>query len=323
MPTWQPAISSGGWISRRPRAGRFREICQRPMHAFDKWASTVGLVLTFVLGAAAQESKLRIVAAENFYGDVARQIGGSLVEVVSIMNNPDQDPHLFETTPSIVRQVSEAQIVVFNGANYDPRMDKLLSATPRAGRVAINVASLVAKEKGDNPHLWYAPGTIKAVAAALADTFGEIDRAHAADYAARQMVFESTLAPLDRKIEEIRAMYGGAAVTATEPVFNYMASALGLVVRNERFQVAVMNDTEPSAREIAAFEEDLNMQKVKALIFNKQAITNLTKRMLEAARRANIPVVGVTETQPAGVNYRDWMLMQLDELQRALADTSK
>jgi zinc/manganese transport system substrate-binding protein len=102
-----------------------------------------------------------------------------------------------------------------------------------------------------------------------------------------------------------------------------MAVALGLSMRNERFQLAVMNDTEPSARDIAAFENDLKTQRVKALIFNKQAITNLTKRMLDTAERARIPVVGVTETEPAGVNYQDWMLMQLNELQNALADTSK
>jgi zinc/manganese transport system substrate-binding protein len=111
-------------------------------------------------------------------------------------------------------------------------------------------------------------------------------------------------------------------VTATEPVFGYMVSALGLKMRNERFQLAVMNDTEPSARDIAAFEGDLKERKVKVLLFNKQASTKLTQRMVELARISNIRVVGVTETQPAGMNYQDWMLMQLDELQKALADSS-
>jgi zinc/manganese transport system substrate-binding protein len=110
-------------------------------------------------------------------------------------------------------------------------------------------------------------------------------------------------------------------VTATEPVAGYMVSALGLIMRNERFQLAVMNDTEPSARDIAAFERDLNEHKVKVLLFNKQASTKLTERMLEVARRSNVRVVGVTETEPAGMNYQDWMLMQLDELQKALADS--
>src|SRR5476651_2513746 len=112
------------------------------------------LVLAPAAGARAAEGKLAVVAAENFYGDIARQIGGDRVDVVSIMNNPDQDPHLFETTPGVVRQIANAQIVIFNGADYDPWMEKLLAAAPRAGRVVINAAALVGAKSGDNPHLW-------------------------------------------------------------------------------------------------------------------------------------------------------------------------
>jgi zinc/manganese transport system substrate-binding protein len=237
------------------------------------------------------------------------------------MSNPDQDPHLFETTPTVIRQIGAAQIVIFNGADYDPWMNKLLSATPRAGRIVVNVAELVGTKTGANPHLWYAPATISAVAKAIAGAFSKADAPHAADYASRQEAFEASLADFYKKIDQIRAKYAGAMVTATEPVFGYMVSALGLKMRNERFQLAVMNDTEPSARDIAAFERDLKEHnKVRLLFYNKQASTKLTQRMLEVARSSNIQVVGVTETQPAGVNYQDWMLMQLDEVEKALAN---
>ena len=285
---------------------------------------TLGLVLAMTLamtvGSTAQEAKLSVVAAENFYGDIAQQIGGKLVDVVSIMSNPDQDPHLFETTPTVIRQVGAAQVVIFNGADYDPWMNKLLSATPRAGRIVVNVAELVGTKSGANPHLWYAPATIPAVAKALAGAFSKADAPHAADYASRQKAFEASLTGLYQKVDQIRAKYAGTVVTATEPVFGYMVSALGLKMRNERFQLAVMNDTEPSARDIAAFERDLKEHKVRLLFYNKQASTKLTQRMLEVARSSNIQVVGVTETQPAGVNYQDWMLMQLDEVEKALAN---
>lgn len=284
---------------------------------------TIGCVLALFASAPAEVSRPKVVAAQNVYGDVARQIGGDWFEVSSIMSSPDQDPHLFETTPAVARQLSEAQIVIFNGANYDPWVDKLLVASPRASRVAINVADLVGKRSGDNPHLWYSPGTMQALARALARLMSEIDPRRAADYVVRQQAFDSSLAPLNQKIAEIRTKYAGVAITATEPVFGYMAAALGLSMRNERLQLAVMNETEPSARDIAAFEDDLKTRRVKALIFNKQAISTLTKRMLDTAQRAGIPVVGVTETEPAGVNYQDWMLMQLNELQKALADMSK
>ena len=79
-----------------------------------------------------------------------------------------------------------------------------------------------------------------------------------------------------------------------------MASALGLKVRNERFQMAVMNDTEPSAHEIAAFEDDLKEHKVKLLLYNKQTRTKLTQGMLDLAHRSNVAVVGVVADRENG-----------------------
>jgi zinc/manganese transport system substrate-binding protein len=292
------------------------------MRTIARLAQVFGLFLAMAIGAAGQDAKLTVVAAENFYGDIVRQIGGDRVEVVSIMSNPDQDPHLFETTPTIVRQVAAAQIVVFNGADYDAWMDKLLEAAPRAERAVVAVAKLVNKKAGDNPHLWYEPTTMPVVARALADAFSKADPAHAADYTRQLQTFIASLDRIYRKIDEIRSKYAGVAVTATEPVFDYMASALGLKMRNERFQMAVMNDTEPSAREIAAFEGDLKEHEVKVLLYNKQASTKLTQRMLDLARRSDVAVVGVTETEPAGMSYQDWMLTQLEDLQKALAKPS-
>jgi zinc/manganese transport system substrate-binding protein len=292
------------------------------MRTVAKSALAFGLSLAMTLGAVGQDAKLSVVAAENFYGDVAEQIGGNRVEVVSILSNPNQDPHLFETTPTTVRQIAAAQIVIYNGADYDPWMEKLLKAAPRAERTVVAVAQLVNKKAGDNPHLWYEPSTMPTVARALADAFGRADPAHAADYTARLQGLIASLGRINRKIEEIRAKYAGVAITATEPVFGYMASALGLNVRNERFQIAVMNDTEPSAREIAAFERDLREREVKVLVYNKQATTKLTQRMLDLAHQSNVRVVGVTETEPMGLSYQDWMLTQLEELQKALAQPS-
>jgi zinc/manganese transport system substrate-binding protein len=283
--------------------------------------AVIAIALLPALGSA-QAARLQVVAAENFYGDIARQIGGDRVEVASIINNPDQDPHLFEVTPSIIRHVAGAQIVIFNGDNYDSWMSNLIAAAPRLGRVVLNVADLTGKRPPDNPHLWYAPGVMQVIARTLSDTFGKIDPAHAADYVARREAFDRSLAEIDKKIDLIRTNFAGTAVTATEPLFGYMASALELKTCNQRFQLAVMNNTEPSASDIAAFDQDLKEHRVKVLLFNRQATTNLTRRMLEIAHRANIPVVALTETEPADTNYQSWMLAQLDELQKALARSS-
>jgi zinc/manganese transport system substrate-binding protein len=277
------------------------------------------LLLSLILPAVAADAPLAVVAAENFYADICRQVGGDRVAVASIMNNPDQDPHLFETTPGIVRQIAAAQIAILNGANYDPWMEKLLAAAPRSGRLTINVAAIANRKAGDNPHLWYDPAIALLVARACAANFAKADAAHGKDFAARLAAFETSLKPVTDKVAAMRAKHAGAPVTATEPVFGLMTSALGLTMRNERFQLAVMNDTEPSARDLAAFEDDLKQRTVKVLIYNKQVSGKLTQRLLDIARKAKVPAVGITETLPAGTSFQDWMLGELDALDKALS----
>jgi zinc/manganese transport system substrate-binding protein len=286
-----------------------------------KGAIALALMLAFGAAAPAQaaEGQIAVVAAENFYGDIARQIGGDRVAVVSIMNNPDQDPHLFETTPSIVRQLAAAQIVIINGANYDPWMDKLLAATPRTGRMVISAAQLTGRKSSDNPHLWYDPATMPAVATALAEALAKADSAHALDYTARLKTTLAALGRITQRVAQLKAKHAGTAVTATEPVFSPMAEALGLTIRNQRFQLAMMNDTEPSARDMAAFESDLKERKVKVLIYNSQVSDKLTERLRDIAHKAKVPVVGITESMPAKISFQDWVLSELDALDKALS----
>jgi len=262
---------------------------------------------------------LAVVAAENFYGDVAQQIGGPDVAVTSILSSPDQDPHLFEASPATARQLAGAKIVISSGADYDPWMEKLLAASKAQGRREIVVSDLVHKKSGDNPHLWYEPATMKALANRLAADLSAADPAHKADYQKRAAAFIESLKPLDGKIAEMKKKYAGAPVTASEPVFGYMAESLGLKMRNEKFQLAVMNNTEPSVSDVAAFENDLKAHKVKVMLFNAQASEPAVQRLVKLAEDEKIPVVGITETEPAGKTYQDWMLSQLDALDKALA----
>jgi len=290
--------------------------------------SIAGLALGFLIAVAASaaagaaDGVVKLVAAENFYGNVAHQIGGLQVKVVSVLNNPDQDPHLFETSPAVLRQLAAARIVIYNGADYDPWMDKLLKATPKPGRIVIVAADLVHKKAGDNPHLWYDPPTMPAVARALAAALGKADPDHAAGYQARLKTFLASLKPLNDKIAAVRKKYGGAPVAASEPVFGYMAAALGLKMRNEKFQLSIMNDTEPSARDVAAFERDLKEHKVRVMFYNKQATDKIVQHLVEIARAAKVPVVGVTETVPPGMTFQQWMASELGDTEKALAGPS-
>ena len=269
--------------------------------------------------ARAADSKIAVVAAENFYGGVVQQIGGPQVEVTSVMNNPDQDPHLFETSPAVARQLADAQIVVYNGADYDPWMEKLLSVAPHPGRAVIVAADLVHKKAGDNPHLWYDPQTMPAVAKAIEHALSKTDPAHAGEFQARLATFIASLKPLQEKVEAVRKKYGGAAVTASEPVFGYMATALGLTMRNERFQLSIMNDTEPSASDVVAFEHDLKEHKVRVMFYNKQAASKIVQHLVALAKAAKIPVVGVTETVPPDMTFQQWMLSEVTDTEKALA----
>lgn len=268
--------------------------------------------------AQAAAATLNVVAAENFYGDLVRQLGGPHVSVTSILSNPDQDPHLFEASPKTARTLAAAQLVVYNGANYDPWMQKLLGASKSAKRTEIVAAALVGKKAGDNPHLWYLPQTMPAVARAVCSFLVQNDPGNQADYDTRLQAFLDSLKPIDEKIATLKAKYQGVPVTATEPVFGYMADAIGLSMRNHRFQMAAMNDTEPSATDVAAFERDLRTKQVKVLIYNSQAADASTRRMLKIARDAGVPTIHVTETEPAGNTYQQWMLDQLNALEKAL-----
>ncbi|QIE22666.1 Manganese ABC transporter substrate-binding lipoprotein [Caballeronia sp. SBC1] len=259
-----------------------------------------------------------VVAAENFYGDVVRQLGGNHVQVTSILSNPDEDPHLFEASPKTARALQNATLVVYNGADYDPWMDKLLSASKGKGRTSIVAAQLMGKKSGDNPHLWYDPATMPTVAKAVSQYLVQADPAHKADYDARLAAFLASVKPIDNRVAALKSQFKGVPVTATEPVFGYMSDAIGLDMRNNRFQLAAMNDTEPSATDIAAFEKDLRERRVHVLIYNSQATEALTKRMLKVAHDSHVPSISVTETLPAGKTFQTWMTSQLDALSVAL-----
>jgi zinc/manganese transport system substrate-binding protein len=290
---------------------------------FTLLARAVGLGLILTFSKATLAAPLSVVAAETVYGDVAEQLGGDKVSVVSILSNPAQDPHLFEAGASAARALAGAELAIYNGADYDPWMERLLSSTGKAGRATIVAADLAHVVPGANPHLWYDPKIVRMVAKAVADRLTAADPGDAARYTTQLRAFDLSLMPVLNKIGELRGKYAGMPVTATEPVFDYMAQAIGLQMRNGAFQLAVMNDTEPSARDVAAFEDDLRNHKVKLLLYNLQSTGTLSQRMRRMAEEAKIPVVGVSETEPQGTHYQYWMAAQLDAVEKALSGAAQ
>jgi zinc/manganese transport system substrate-binding protein len=259
-----------------------------------------------------------VIAAENFYGQAAAAIGGDRVAVSSVIVQQGTDPHDYEPTPSVATSVADARLVIFNGADYDPWMERLVAASANDSRAVLNVATLIGKVAGDNPHIWYDPKAMPVLANAVADALSTMDPEGKAGYDQRRDAFLASLAPLQTRIDALKTRLAGTSVTATEPVFGYMAEALGLEMRNGAFQTAIMNETEPSAEAVASMERDIKEGRVKVIFYNSQVEDPLTQHLAEVARAAGVPLVGVTETEPEGQTFTQWMLGELDATARAL-----
>jgi len=291
------------------------------MKTFLHFTCAAGLWLTSL---AAPADDLKIVAAENFYGGVAQQIAGSGATVKSILTNPNQDPHEFTTNASTAKAGADADIVIYNGLSYDPWMDKLLATQGKPDRVVIDVADLIGGKEGDNPHIWYDPRTMPALGAKLVEVLGKINPAQAGAYQKRLDDFNASMKPELDKIAAMRAASAGLEVTATEPVFGYMADALGFKMLNYDFQIKIMNDAEPTADQTAAFEKSLTSRTAKILFYNSQVTDPTTDRIQKIAKKSGVPVVGVTETQPPDQkSYVGWMMHELDGVQAALGAKSQ
>ena len=269
------------------------------------------VVITCLLGATTLRSQsVNIVAAENFYGGVAAQVAGTSAKVTSIMSNPNQDPHEFQTDAATAKAVANADIVIYSGIGYDTWMEKLIASQAKTGRIVIKVSDLIGAKEGDNPHIWYDPRTMPALVARLASVLNKPDAVPR---------FSKAMRPLFEEMAKLQPKAQGVKVTATEPVFGYMATALGFEMLNYGFQLAVMNDTDPSFRQTANFEKSLTTKNARILFCNSQVSNPVTQRMKDLAKNSGIPVVGVTETQPADAKtYVQWMLSQLVAVDAAL-----
>lgn len=270
--------------------------------------------------AASVASRIVVVAAENFYGDIVGQIGGDHVAVTSIATDPNVDPHEYVTNARDGAAVANARLVIQNGIGYDDFMNHLMAASPNPHRKVIVVAELTGHKKGDNLHLWYDPPTIPKVAQAVLDALVQIDPGNATSFRNWYRAFQASLLPLNQAIASIKAQYGGTPVAFTEPVFGYMAAALGLTVLTSlEFQKAIEEGEDPPASALARMEDQLKTHQVKVLLYNTQTVSPITTRVRELARRVGVPVVGVSETEPPGKSFQQWMLSQLEALRAALA----
>jgi zinc/manganese transport system substrate-binding protein len=262
------------------------------------------------------------VGAENEYADVIQQVGGKYVQASAIMSNPATDPHTFEASASVARLVSGAQLVVQNGVGYDRFMNTIENATPSSSRKVIVVQNLLGLPADTpNPHLWYQPGTMPAVANTIAADLAALQPAHASYFKASAAAFIASLTAWDNAIAAFKATYPNTPVATTEPVADYMLQAAGADnLTPFAFQADIMNGTDPPAQYVSVERSLFTQHKVKVLLYNQQVTSSLTESFITLAHANGIPVVGVYETMPVpGYSYQSWMLAEVQALQKAVS----
>jgi zinc/manganese transport system substrate-binding protein len=281
------------------------------------------LLLAGTHGLAEAATPISAIGIENQYADVIAQIGAPYVAASAIMSDPNTDPHSFEVSPRIEGDVARADLIVENGLGYDGWADKMIAATPRPGRIIINVGKLRhLPDSTPNPHLWYDPATMPAVARAVAAALGKLDPAHAAYFTGKAEAFDASLKPWYAALAALRQDYPNVPVAVTEPVGDYMLQAAGTdILTPFALQAAIMNDTDPAPQDVSSQNRLLTQGKVRVFVYNQQVTDPLTNSFLALANQHGVPVVGVYETMPApGYHYQSWMLAEVAALRRALAD---
>lgn len=271
--------------------------------------------------AANSSATITAVGAENEYASVVGQVGGKYVHVSAIERNPNTDPHTYEASASVAQLVSRANLVVQNGVGYDTYMNKIEAASPSAGRKVISVQHLLGlPDSAPNPHLWYNPATMPAVAKAVAADLSALQPSRKPYFTARAAAFDRSLQPWYQALAQFKARYPGTPVATTEPVGDYLLQAAG--TRNLTpfaFQADVMNGVDPAPQYVSLQNSLFSGHKVKVFLYNQQVTSSLTATFLAAAHRDGIPVVGVYETMPEpGYTYQSWMMAETTALQRAV-----
>jgi zinc/manganese transport system substrate-binding protein len=275
-------------------------------------------------GAPPQSGKsgLQVVAAENFWGSIAAQIGGSRANVTSIITDPNADPHLYESDARDAIAISTANIVITNGLGYDDFMDKILSASPNAKRQVLKVADILnVGGNNANPHLWYDTPKVPVVAAAMESAMATHDPADKAVFEKNLASFDTSLQPMFNTIAQIKERFKGDRVAYTERVPGYLLANAGLdEVTPPGFASAIEDGDDPSPADTAAMDNLMTSHSVKVLLYNAQTVSPVTQHVRQLAEANGIPVIGVTETLPGNEkNFQSWQYDQAQTLLRALS----
>ena len=270
--------------------------------------------------------RLQVVAAENFWGSIARSLGGSKVSVTSIIVNPNTDPHSYEPTASDGVAVARSQMAIVNGMGYDRWAARLIAANPASSRVVLDVGKLLGPGAGDNPHQWYSPSSVERVIEAIVAEYEHLDPQDTSYFEAQRTAFETHgLADYRRLIFELHARYAGVAVGYSESIFQPLGEALGLrLMTPYSFAKAIAEGTDVSAADKQTVDAQAQQRAIKVWVYNSQNATPDVQRVNQLAAAAHIPITTITETlSPASATFEQWQVAQLASLARALHEATR
>ncbi|MCF6775858.1 zinc ABC transporter substrate-binding protein [Thiotrichales bacterium 19X7-9] len=273
------------------------------------------LFIIFISSFMPLYANIQVIAAENFYGQVAKSIGGKYVDVTSIISNPDSDPHLFTTSPKTMMAFSKAQVIIYNGLDYDPWINQMLQSQQSKNTIeTINVGELMGIKSGSNPHIWYNPYTFPTLAKKLTKIYAKIEPENKDYFKENLISFMKNYHVVFKTIHQLKIKTNKLPVTATEPVFGYMADALGMNMKGKDVQWQIMNDTTPSPKMMAQYEDLLTHREVKLLFYNNQVKEPATETIKALAEKNHIAIIGVSETMPPNDTVSQWLQTTLNQI---------
>ncbi|MCI4326717.1 MAG: zinc ABC transporter substrate-binding protein [Thermoplasmata archaeon] len=277
---------------------------------------------------------IQVVAGENFWGSLLGQLGGNLTSVLSIVSDPNADPHEYEANASDGAAIAEANFVVVNGVGYDDWALQLINASDTNHQVVLNVGVLngVSVTGGivtGNPHQWYNPLYVNHTLLAMYSDLVALEPSATS-------VFQQNFANLNTstgggaqgvsidqlyaRANQIRDEFKGTVVASTESIFVYLANYTGLdLISPQPFMEAVAEGNDPPTQSVTQFQCQLESGNVKVLVYNIQTVTPITTSMKAVAAQHNVSVTFVSETiQPSDTSFQDWMYGQYNQLENAL-----
>jgi zinc/manganese transport system substrate-binding protein len=275
------------------------------------------------INGACPATPLQVLAVENFYSSLVNQLGGQCVRTTTILSDPDADPHEFQPTAGDVRSFQGAQLVIENGLGYDDFADKIIATLSKPPSV-LKAGDVVGLQVGANPHIWYSAGYVDQIKTAILATLKQLNPGAATYYDAQAAALDQAFGTYRGLIAQIGSQFGGTPVAATESIFVDMAYTTGLrLISPPEFMNAIAEGNDPSARDIAVFQDLLANRRVRVLIYNTQTVTSMTEQLKALAQQNNIPIVGVSETLPVGAQtFQGWQAAELQALLNALQKAS-